>query len=76
VSVDGIINGHHFRATLEPDGQASHWLKVSRELQGASGVGAGDTITPEVAPVEHEPEPMLLFRSVGVLHSDNFLLFS
>jgi Domain of unknown function (DUF1905) len=29
-SVEGLINGHPFRATLEPDGQKSHWLKVPR----------------------------------------------
>lgn len=30
VTVDGTLDGHHFRATLEPDGQGSHWLKVGR----------------------------------------------
>lgn len=58
-SVDGTINGHHFRATLEPDGQLSHWLKVSKELREASGVEVGDTVTLEVAPVAKEPEPKL-----------------
>lgn len=56
-SVDGTINGHHFRATLEPDGQLSHWLKVSKELGEAAGVEVGDTVTLEVAPVAKEPEP-------------------
>lgn len=58
-SVDGTINGHHFQATLEPDGQLSHWLKVGEELREASGVEAGDTVTLEVAPVAKEPEPKL-----------------
>jgi hypothetical protein len=58
-SVDGTINGHHFRATLEPDGQLSHWLKVSKELREASGVEPGDTVTLEVVPVATEPEPKL-----------------
>lgn len=58
-SVDGTINGHHFRATLEPDGQLSHWLKVSEELREASGVKVGDTATLEVAPMAKEPEPKL-----------------
>lgn len=58
-SVDGTINGHHFRATLEPDGQLSHWLKVSKDLREASGVEVGDTVTLEVAPVAKEPEPKL-----------------
>lgn len=58
-SVDGTINGHRLRATLEPDGQLSHWLKVSKELREASGVEVGDTVTLEVAPVAKEPEPKL-----------------
>src|SRR5690606_41717745 len=29
-SVEGTINGHPFQATLEPDGQLSHWLKVDQ----------------------------------------------
>lgn len=29
-AVQGNINGHPFRATLEPDGQKSHWLKVTK----------------------------------------------
>ena len=58
-SIDGTINGHNFRATLEPDGQQSHWLKVSKQLREASGVEVGDTITLEVASVAKEPEPKL-----------------
>jgi len=58
-SVDGTLNGHHFRATLEPDGQLSHWLKVGKELREAAGVKPGDTVTLEVAPVAKEPEPKL-----------------
>ena len=57
--MDAKINGHHFQATLEPDGQLSHWLKVGKELRAASGVGIGDTVTLEVAPVAKEPEPKL-----------------
>lgn len=58
-SVDGSINGQPFRATLEPDGQLSHWLKVGEALLEAAGVKAGDTVTVEVAPVAKEPEPGL-----------------
>lgn len=58
-SVDGTLNGHPFRATLEPDGQLSHWLKVGSELREASGVEIGDAVTVEVAPVAEEPEPAL-----------------
>src|SRR5690606_36512946 len=30
VTVDGTLEGQPFQATLEPDGQGSHWLKVER----------------------------------------------
>src|SRR4051812_3893400 len=35
VSVEGTINGSPFRATLEPDGQGGHWLKIDRKLREA-----------------------------------------
>lgn len=56
-TVEGTINGHPFQATLEPDGQRSHWLKVDKELQRAVGAKIGDGITLEIMPVEQEPEP-------------------
>ncbi len=56
-SVEGAINGHSFQATLEPDGQLSHWLKVSIELQEAAGVAVGDSLTIEMSPVDEEPDP-------------------
>ena len=58
-SIEGTFNGHQFRATLEPDGQMSHWLKVNKTLRETSGVVIGDTVTLEVAPVPKEPEPNL-----------------
>ena len=56
-SVEGTINGFPFQATLEPDGQKSHWLKVDRKLREAAGAEAGDVVTLEIAPVAEEPEP-------------------
>jgi len=56
-TAEGLINGHPFRATLEPDGQGGHWLKVARELREAAGTEAGDDISLEIAPVAEEPEP-------------------
>ncbi|TJY58889.1 DUF1905 domain-containing protein [Sinimarinibacterium sp. CAU 1509] len=58
-SIDARMNGHRFIATLEPDGQLSHWLRVSRELQDVAGATAGDVVTLEIAPVDSEPEPEL-----------------
>jgi uncharacterized protein YdeI (YjbR/CyaY-like superfamily) len=57
MTVEGTINGHHFQALLEPDGQLSHWLQVSKELREAAGADAGDIVTLELTPVEREPEP-------------------
>jgi len=56
-TVEGIINGSPFRATLEPDGQKSHWLKVDRKMSEAAGADAGDVVTLEIAPLAEEPEP-------------------
>src|SRR5215813_14406603 len=54
-TVEGTINGFPFRATLEPDGQKSHWLKVSRKLSESAGAHAGDVVTLELAPEALEP---------------------
>jgi hypothetical protein len=54
-TVEGTINGISFRATLEPDGQKSHWLKVDRKLSKAAGAEAGDEVTLELAPEALEP---------------------
>ena len=56
-SVEGTINGFPFQATLEPDGQGGHWLKVDRKLREAAGAEAGDLVTLEIAPAAEEPEP-------------------
>ena len=56
-SVEGTLNGSAFRATLEPDGQGGHWLKVDRSVRETAGAEAGDLVTLEIAPVAVEPEP-------------------
>ncbi len=58
-TVDGTINGHPFRATLEPDGQRSHWLKVDKKMREAAGANMGDVVTLEITPVERQPEPRM-----------------
>ena len=54
--VEGTINGFPFRATLEPNGKGSHWLKVNQALHDAAGADAGDTVTVEITRVGEEPE--------------------
>ena len=56
-SMQGSINGHPFQATLEPDGQLSHWLKVPATLMKEAGVAIGDTVTFDASPAPEELEP-------------------
>ena len=57
VAVEGLIGSHPIKAMLEPDGKGSHWLKVSREMREAAGIGAGDIVVLELAPAAAQPEP-------------------
>ncbi|MCC7291366.1 MAG: DUF1905 domain-containing protein [Phycisphaerales bacterium] len=57
VTVDGTFDGVPFQATLEPDGQGGHWLKVEKKLRESAGAAPGDVVTLEIAPVAEEPEP-------------------
>ncbi len=56
-SVEGTLNGFPFRATLEPDGQGRHLLRVDRKMREAAGADAGEVVSLEIAPVREEPEP-------------------
>lgn len=58
-TVEGTLDGQAFRATLEPDGRLSHWLKVDKALREAAGAAVGDMVELELAPVAREPEPKL-----------------
>lgn len=56
-SVEGSFNGKPFIATLDPDGEGGHWLKVNQKLQESNGGKAGDHVELEIAPASVEPEP-------------------
>jgi hypothetical protein len=56
-TVNGTINGYPFQATLEPDGQRSHWLKVNRKMREAADADVGDVVTLEIMSATEEPEP-------------------
>ncbi len=56
-SIEGSINGHSFSATLEPDGQLSHWLRLNEVLLKTAGVNFGDIVRFEIRSVAEEPEP-------------------
>jgi len=55
MAIEGTINGIAFQATLQPDGQKSHWLKVDRKLSESAGADAGDVVTLELAREALEP---------------------
>lgn len=55
-SVEGTLGGAPFEATLEPDGQGSHWLKVPKALREAAGAAAGDTVAVAMTPMEKQLE--------------------
>ena len=55
-SVKGTLDGHPFRATLEPDGRRSHWLKVSKRIREAAGAQVGDIVDLEIMSAGKELE--------------------
>jgi hypothetical protein len=56
-AIEGLINGHPFRAVLEPDGKKGHWLKVNRKMREGAGASVGDLVTLSLGPARKEPEP-------------------
>ncbi|RUO31898.1 hypothetical protein CWE12_02565 [Aliidiomarina sedimenti] len=58
-SVDVSMNGYDFEATLEPDGQLSHWLPIRKDQLDAASVGVGDLVSFSIIAVEKEPEPAI-----------------
>ncbi|WP_340677569.1 YdeI/OmpD-associated family protein [Paraglaciecola sp.] len=58
-TIDGTINEQSFQATLEPDGQLSHWLQIDNALLQAAGADIGDSVRFEIMAVEQEPEPLV-----------------
>ncbi|WP_394561479.1 YdeI/OmpD-associated family protein [Aquipseudomonas alcaligenes] len=57
VTVAASLNEQNFQVTLEPDGQLSHWLRLSRQLCEAAGVQAGASVNLEIMQLPQEPEP-------------------
>jgi Bacteriocin-protection, YdeI or OmpD-Associated/Domain of unknown function (DUF1905) len=57
VMVEGTINGFHFKAPLEPDGNKGHWLNIEKGMLKGAKADAGDTITLELEVSREWPEP-------------------
>jgi hypothetical protein len=56
-SVAGTLAGCPFQATLEPDGEGGHWLRVEPELVTAARLRSGEVVPVEITPLAEEPEP-------------------
>lgn len=56
-TVEGTINGHPFRATLEPNPSAGHWLPVNKAMRQGADADVGDTV--QLAILEPEREPIM-----------------
>jgi len=56
-TAEGTINGHPFRATLEPNTSEGHWLHVNKAMREGAGADAGDTV--QLAILEPKPEPVM-----------------
>ncbi|MDQ3022833.1 MAG: YdeI/OmpD-associated family protein [bacterium] len=54
-TLEGTINGHAFRAVLEPGASGGLWLRVNKAMQGGANAAAGDTV--QLAVLGPEPEP-------------------
>lgn len=59
VSVAGWIGAVAFQATLQPDGEGGHWLKLDHALMLAAEVAAGVEVQFRLRPCSVEPEPEL-----------------
>jgi Bacteriocin-protection, YdeI or OmpD-Associated/Domain of unknown function (DUF1905) len=57
ITIEGTINGHPFRATLEPNTSGGHWLPINKAMREGAGADAGDTL--QLAILEPEPEPVM-----------------
>ncbi len=59
VMVKGTINDVPISTVLEPDGKWSHFLKVNKAMQDATGASAGDVVTVVMEPSKDWPEPKI-----------------
>jgi hypothetical protein len=68
--VEGTLDGHTFRAPLEPDGTGSHWFKVSGTMLKAASAAVGDRVSIAIEPVALWPEPNIPADLKRALESD------
>ena len=65
--VEGTMNGHPFRAALEPNTSGSHRLRVNKAMRDGAGADAGDMV--KLVILGPEPEPTAPAESHGASNS-------
>jgi hypothetical protein len=56
LTVEGAINGHAFRAVLQPDGQKSHWLPVTGAMLKGAAARVGNVVMLDIVPSKKDLE--------------------
>lgn len=69
VSVEGVLNGVPFQATLEPDGEGGHWMKVEEDLRETATAEIGQSVEIEIVPAKVELEPKAPHELLAALAS-------
>jgi len=57
LTVEGTLNGHAFRALLQPDGLKSHWMLVTPAMLKGASARFGDEVELSLARSAREIEP-------------------
>jgi Bacteriocin-protection, YdeI or OmpD-Associated/Domain of unknown function (DUF1905) len=57
IRLEGIINGHPFRAPLEPNASGGYSLRVNQAMLRGANADVGDTV--QLAVLGPEPEPVI-----------------
>ncbi len=69
--VEGTVNGFHSKIVLEPDGEGSHWFKVSPDLRKAADIDVNHKVKIAVEPSQAWPEPEVPTELSKALKSDS-----
>ena len=67
---EGTVNARAFQAPLEPDGQGSHWFRLTKAMLEAAGADVGDTVSVAIEPMARWPEPKVPADVEEALASD------
>ncbi len=68
--VAGHANGVPFQAAVEPDGEGSHWFRVSPSLLAEAKIRVGETAELSIASTKEWPEPNVPEALLEVLAKD------